>query len=851
MRRRMYAAGLGLLVGIAATGCAQERDPINRVQPDALKKSFFLGDDLQGSGDDPVFLTRGYNTAQSYDQPSLFYGTASGVDRIRWEVTEGMLIARKAYQLSPGRDDKGVPGGDPNGTVVAAYKILSHFDVRRSYNPGTGEELNVVEENSSDRPWYEREYMRVDWSTNQVADPEYLELMFGKWFGDPKMSPLAYYVNLPHCNEDGSNAGNCSEDAPYVDANDGYLEVTNKFWVEPGQFQFSWGSVPSCLVWGYLSGGNTRDCNAQSVSIRLGFWKVKPDHDFERLELTQAPEDIVNNFGTIGDSLQVQYGPSLNEYDPAYGYTDKGYHKFATALNIWQKSHTDIYCDNNADEAHDGTADQCEVYGGSKGSQCDVFEKKCTLPYRDRQIKTQLWYTNREMDPDFLDQLDESGNVVERGATEDVVFSWNQLFMASIAYAREAECRATGDGSREDCHMSFFGAPDGDGNWSVLPKVMVSYGNWLVDDPNDHTTIHTVCHNPVRNYDDPQCGPVGFRARLGDLRKLYLINWPYASNAPFGGVASLTTDPISGEIIGNTAFVPHVDRRARYFIEPLLVTMGDMSLEEYLQGGVQAKYAQTASLQTQKPMQETQAELDAHFNGINFGNLAQSGNITAPVGSLKDKIAAKNKAIKQTSSDPAILAQQALRNQQLMAPLRGTSLEHDLVDSKWLSGLGMDSSLSIDDNVLDVASPLRNMDSSKLAEIRETMGRRLGQAGYCFTPIEEGMQIGTTVNQNLGQYFMNKYGNLSREERYAAMFHEIRRESFKGVLLHEMGHAPRHAPPVRVVLGRHELHAPVLAAAHQRGPGLPELLHDQGRRIQDQLLGPALHRRPHHRRTRC
>ena len=46
----------------------------------------------------------------------------------------------------------------------AMFRIQSHFDIRRAYNPPTGEELNVVEENTIDRPWYEREYMRVDWS---------------------------------------------------------------------------------------------------------------------------------------------------------------------------------------------------------------------------------------------------------------------------------------------------------------------------------------------------------------------------------------------------------------------------------------------------------------------------------------------------------------------------------------------------------------------------------------------------------------------------------------------------------------------------------------------------------------
>ena len=52
--------------------------------------------------------------------------------------------------------------------MVAAFTIDKHFDIRRSYNETTGEELNIVVENDLDRPWYERDYMRVDWSRNLI-----------------------------------------------------------------------------------------------------------------------------------------------------------------------------------------------------------------------------------------------------------------------------------------------------------------------------------------------------------------------------------------------------------------------------------------------------------------------------------------------------------------------------------------------------------------------------------------------------------------------------------------------------------------------------------------------------------
>ena len=60
----------------------------------------------------------------------------------------------------------------PNdGQIVASYAIESHFDIRRDYNPQTGEELNIVVENESDLSLVRaRAYFRVEWSKNLVTD---------------------------------------------------------------------------------------------------------------------------------------------------------------------------------------------------------------------------------------------------------------------------------------------------------------------------------------------------------------------------------------------------------------------------------------------------------------------------------------------------------------------------------------------------------------------------------------------------------------------------------------------------------------------------------------------------------
>ncbi|HNZ23246.1 MAG TPA: hypothetical protein PKL24_13980 [Polyangiaceae bacterium] len=799
---KVRGVALGLLLGLAMMGCAEEREPIDRVQPNVLKKSFFVGEDLHDSSDDPEFFMRAYSVGSSYDQPSFYYGTGSGVDRVRFEITENMLLVRKAYQIGRGRDDKGLPGGEANGTVVAAYRIESHFDIRKAYNPVTGEELNITEENTSDRPWYEREYFRVDWSTNEVANPMYLDELFSKWFGDPKITPMRYQVTDP-----------TSEDAPFVDEKEGYIEVTNRVFVEPGEMYFSWGSLPSCIVYGMISGTNINDCNMQAANLRLTYWRIDPNRDFEPFINSLAAEDVVNNFGTAGSSVLVQWGAPISDYDPAYGFTDKGYHIPMHVINIWEKSHVDIACTSNDDGNNDGTADQCERYVGSKGSRCDTFISwkpheikgavaaaeregrapeevayikdvlskagKCTIPYRDRKVKTLGWWVNKEMPFEYQDTLDANGNPMDRGAVEDVVYTWNQMFTAAVAMARSAECRRTGDGDRGQCHGQYF-HPE---------KRMVSYGGWLVDWPVDETPVFTLCHNPVRGYDHATCGKAGATARTGDLRKFMLIDWPWATNSPFGGVTDLHSDPTTGELIGNTSLTVHIESRASRMLDTLLVAMGDMTLDEYMAGGSHGRYAKVMSGPLPaEPLSD--AEIQKRIEAIDTFNLAQSAPSSGGVSQSRVEVAkAAMRAKLELKADQDLRKMQALRNDQLLKPLRNTPLEHDLMDAAWLKAAKLDPSAQLTDSVMNAASPLRGLDAAKMQLIRREMEERFARAGACFSEMQQTAQMGQIVNAPLANYFLQKYGHLSREERIAEMRKELRLESFKGVMIHEMGHA--------------------------------------------------------------
>ena len=93
---RAFAMVALCLAAFAVQGCAEERDPINRVQPDALAKSFFVGDDLINDKDNPDFYANGtlldiqLSTQTPLVAPS---DTLSPAEGLEWETpTSGLTV---------------------------------------------------------------------------------------------------------------------------------------------------------------------------------------------------------------------------------------------------------------------------------------------------------------------------------------------------------------------------------------------------------------------------------------------------------------------------------------------------------------------------------------------------------------------------------------------------------------------------------------------------------------------------------------------------------------------------------------------------------------------------------------
>src|SRR6185295_2311329 len=91
-----WFAALALLAS-----CAQEQPVVNRVQPEYDDKPFLVGKDYVGASDDPEFYSQGTLVDVGYGsgQDGLFTSTyAQPLTRVKWQITEDLLLARLAYE---------------------------------------------------------------------------------------------------------------------------------------------------------------------------------------------------------------------------------------------------------------------------------------------------------------------------------------------------------------------------------------------------------------------------------------------------------------------------------------------------------------------------------------------------------------------------------------------------------------------------------------------------------------------------------------------------------------------------------------------------------------------------------
>ena len=329
---RTYTRWLAAVAAaLIAAGCAQSNGDLSYVQPNYLKKSDLL---------DGVWYLRNTVTQTPATTGFTFAGDTGEMEKIVWDIQENHLVGYRSYPQIPGQDSRIADASRPSGTTlryyengvlvgdrpyygspVVAFPIEKHFDIQRGYSPSTGEQTNVISENDTDRPWNEREYIRVNWTA------ETMNLHLGAW-GMVEPGGASDVSSWIYANQDGTDPYDWPRQE-YETANGRdrlkYFEFTARYLARPDAIDIP-GYGPIAFCW--LS--ERYDCTAQEIFVRTSIARVDPNQtlDYEPLVYDNA---MMAKFGYFRTER-------LN-YDRRFGYHDSDILHLANRQRIWKASY--------------------------------------------------------------------------------------------------------------------------------------------------------------------------------------------------------------------------------------------------------------------------------------------------------------------------------------------------------------------------------------------------------------------------------------------------------------------------------------------------------------------------------
>ena len=561
MRVKKWHKGLIAAVTSASlfgVGCAQDVGDIDRTQPDKVQKALFE------TGDEWYYMQTVVDT--DVQGSVIFEALQSQLKRVRWEVTESTLLACSTVEpvlgLSESWNGDRIEGCHG---VVAAFPITGHFDIQRQYNPTTGEPTNVISENTSDRPWYDREYMRVDWSTNLIDGMQMFQNQMGA------LAPVKYAQPQNWGDEINPNRTRLADD---------YIDTTTSYIFEP--------DIMAC--YGTFGFDSIYNCEGGQFEIRNSFMKVAPnkDKEFEPFVMvdsdymTNDKDDVlmtarvpVTNTENRTSWVEVECSPEVRQHiTEVLGQTPEqacqprmfqnfgrfGY--FRTDRARW---------DNQRPDTDFGR----RHYANHHNIWVRAFDENGeSIPTSERVPKPIVYHLNAEYPKNMIP------------AAMEVMRQWDEAFLDVVRQAKypgdEVEVgleKVRQDlkeawGEEQDGHMFVIAEnncmPSQLGNWlsnaslpekaqeSVAKHIDASLlGNaealeaalWDVK-LDDRTQLCAELEFYTENLEDPSQRFTW--QRVGDLR-FNFFNWIDEFNGRWSGYGPSASDPLSGEIIQGAA----------------------------------------------------------------------------------------------------------------------------------------------------------------------------------------------------------------------------------------------------------------------------------------------------------
>lgn len=794
------------LAALLVFACGEEEPPINRVGVNVVEKSIF-----QGSW----YMSR---TVVDVDYEAAGMGTFPGdvasdaatdftsIPRIRWVIDEDTLFAYRDYELLPGGDgdDKSVAGlakqaqqtkpaesGGPGDAQsksklstlpVAAYRIEKHFDVRRAYEPSTGEERNVIEENALDRPWFQRDFMRVDWSKNLLpgyfGQTQNLNELLGFWKREPadlyvqdaSKFPASYRPQFHRMSCSGPDDKSCAEGerdhATDYDKGELYhMSFVSQEILSPGISPYVGVTGNACA--------DKRDpaapaCTSVVSYVRTSFLKKSDKRQYEPLNYVDSRFE---RFGFFRMAQLIDDRSTGNPDDPSFGLTDfRNYN--VNRHNIWLNWHDE-----------DGNP----------------------VPYRDRKVRKIVWYTTPELPAHLAEP------------SFELVGQWNETFMSMVRKLRGQElpsypsvncqrdnpdaycfCESDPDTGRvlnATCPGKYdpLKTPDSYGNGASNPydcyvEIPEAARKINMDDPaltdaafnpwfgarfvgEECVTIlrTNTCNKQSLaaqfkdGKPDPAAKPLACEER-GDMRYKFL-SYVAMPGTGFLGIATLRGDPVTGEIMAGDA------------------NIGGPALDSYRTGALQT-YDLVAGNLTDVQLQVGE-DVRGYFEALGKVSLPPRPRADFNVAStaISPELQRELDNRMQSSLGRLNRLKGADGRQQVMSDIKqrliGTDIERRLVAGldSLSTARGIDGRTSVSaltDAQMDAVSPLRNPVGKLLREHREREHR------YSSNLVE----LGNEYTDDSVQWFVSRHTDWPR----ARLEFEINRLLYRQTQLHELGH---------------------------------------------------------------
>ncbi|MEO1171894.1 MAG: zinc-dependent metalloprotease, partial [Myxococcota bacterium] len=475
---------------------------------------------------------------------------------------------------------------DSVGSPIVIVPIDSHFDIQREFNPATGEETNVISENVTDREWFDRDYMRVDWAqTNMISEPIFWQVQ---------------RVAVDSVDVNGTTGGDF-----YVFEDESTSPLRARITPEDGYIDYVVSHTVLADVATCQNYYDFSDCGTGQVKVRHAFMEVD-EQENDTYEPLYYPDSIALTDEAGREISDPETGEVLRErvfdrfgyyrldrltYDDERGLTESGRLYNMLRFDIWERS---------------------------------LDESGQTIPYNQRVIDPIVYYLNWDF-PDYL--LD---------AAAEVGVQWNQVFREAVADMQGTSVDQVPDVfivRRNTCTRDAL-----ERYWREYPSVQQEVFNDMegrepVGDNLDNFCAATEYRS--RNFD---AGRRFVWQQVGDPRFNMMVYIQNKTPSGWSGYGPMLADPVSGRIVQATSYIlgwtiDSMAFRGREYIDYI---NGDLTLDDLIAGNnfpdvLDADYDPRSVI---RGVEESQAMAKYMASADHLGSLEQRFKRLEPAGML-------------------------------------------------------------------------------------------------------------------------------------------------------------------------------------------------------------------------